>query len=437
MPSNETTIDLSDLLEVTNDWFVPLYRDETYILVLMGGQGSGKSWSVAQKIIFRCVTEDPFHAAIIRKVDRTHRSTTFTQLKEAARQMGVYKMFRFKVSPMEIEYIPNGNKIEFFGMFSDEDREKLKGVVKLTCMWFEEATELTRDDFIIASNRMRGPTDFYKQIILTFNPVSVRNWLKKMFWDDADKMPKGRVKVVTTTYLDNRFKDDMDIAQLEYMKATDPELFAIYGLAEWGVLTGLIYAPPTIIDELPEKFDEQIYSIDWGFNHPTAVTEHRLYDGESYDHELIYETGMTTRDTIARLTVLRVNVRRPFYCDSAEPDRIAEMRACGFNAIGAVKGPGSVKAGIDYCKTVKTYLTAESMNIREEYESYKWRVDRDGDPTDEPVKFKDHAMDGKRYGLWTHMGKRNEQNDEGKIVVHIPETDFGFGDELGDLDGGF
>ena len=88
------------------------------------------------------------------------------------------------------------------------------------------------------------------------------------------------------------------------------------------------------------------------------------------------------------------------YADSAEPARIEEIGGAGFDVHPADK---SVKDGILYCKRLKFYTTAESVHLNEEKRTYKWKSDRNGNILDEPVKFKDHLMDAKRYALYTHQ----------------------------------
>jgi phage terminase large subunit len=45
----------------------------------------------------------------------------------------------------------------------------------------------------------------------------------------------------------------------------------------------------------------------------------------------------------------------------------------------------------------------ENVATNREFSSYKWRVDRVGNVTDEPVKFADHAPCAARYAVYTHL----------------------------------
>ena len=70
----------------------------------------------------------------------------------------------------------------------------------------------------------------------------------------------------------------------------------------------------------------------------------------------------------------------------------------------------SVKDGIDFCKRKIFHTRAENVNLNKERQSYKWKEDKNGNILDEPVKFNNHAMDGKRYGVYTHCKGQGELN---------------------------
>ena len=93
-----------------------------------------------------------------------------------------------KSTPSSIK-CKNGNEIIFRGCYNDKEREKLKSITvaqgKLRDVWIEEATELTKEDFNIIDDRLRGilPDGLFYQIKLTFNPISVTRWIKRAFFD--------------------------------------------------------------------------------------------------------------------------------------------------------------------------------------------------------------------------------------------------------------
>lgn len=211
--------------------FLPLLFDEHKHLILKGGGGSGKSIFAGQKLIERCVSEPGHRFLVTRKVATTLRQSCFHQLATQARDM----------YPEAVEFIPkgqsgdmyirfrNGSEILFAGL---DDVEKLKSIHNITGIWIEEASEISEDDFDQLDIRLRGETEYYKQIIVTFNPISINHWLKKRFFDREDT----RVKTHESTYRDNPFLPEEDRITLESYKETNPYYYTVYCLGMWGVI---------------------------------------------------------------------------------------------------------------------------------------------------------------------------------------------------------
>ena len=132
-----------------------------------------------------------------------------------------------------------------------DDTEKLKSITfpkgELTDIWIEEASEVQEEDFNQLDVRLRGKGT-HKQIVLTFNPVSVLHWLKLRFFDRRDP----RAVVLKSTYKDNNFLDEDYKATLEGYKETDPYYYSVYCLGEWGVLGQTIFDAQKVSQRLQE-----------------------------------------------------------------------------------------------------------------------------------------------------------------------------------------
>lgn len=229
-------IDLTELPNLTNDKFYPLYTNKDRYLVLMGGGGSGKSVFTAQKIIVRMLTEQKHRILVLRKVAKTLRESVFMELKNAIYRWGLEKLFKIPKgtsSELHISCV-NGNEILFAGL---DDVEKLKSISGITSVWMEEASECSPEDFRQLDIRLRGKTMNYKQMMITFNPIDINHWLKKEFFDN----PKPNATTVHSTYKNNKFLDKEAIAVLEAFKETDPYFYQVYALGEWGVLGKTIF----------------------------------------------------------------------------------------------------------------------------------------------------------------------------------------------------
>ena len=232
------------LKESSNEKFLPLMFDQHRYLVLMGGAGSGKSIFAGRKVLERCATEPGHRFLVCRKVGRTIRESCFNQLVGQAAENYQKAVERIYRGDMRITF-RNGSVILFSGL---DDVEKLKSIYNITGIWIEEASELSEQDFQQLDIRLRGETRFYKQIIVSFNPVSVLHWLKKRFFDREDE----RVITSHSTYHDNRFLDQENIRVLESFRDTDEYYYAVYCLGQWGVLGKTVFDARAITERLAE-----------------------------------------------------------------------------------------------------------------------------------------------------------------------------------------
>ncbi len=383
-------IDLTALPELTNEIHYPLYRNQSRYLVLYGGAGSGKSVFAAQKILVRMLTEQPHRFLVVRKVARTLRFSVFSLFQDLIAQWSLSPLFKINKSDMTITCI-NSNQIIFAGL---DDVEKLKSIAGITGIWIEEASELEQKDFQQLDLRLRGPTKYYKQIILTFNPISALHWLKKVFFD----YKKENATAVKSTYKDNKFIDPEYVKVLEDLKNQDITYYKIYALGEWGILGNLVFTNYVIEDIPPndESYNAIYYGLDFGYNDPSALIKIGWKDSEIYVLDEIYERHLTNTELI-KLCESRIDKKHLIIADSAEPDRIKEFKKAGFRIQPCTKGKDSVKFGIDWLKRRKIHIHPSCVNTIKEIQTYKYREDKDGNVLDEPVDFNNHAMDALRY----------------------------------------
>ena len=403
---------------IVSNSFFPLFDIKDRYLVLCGGKGSGKSEFAARKIFRRCLEEGSHRILILRKIRKTCRES-------------VVKVFLIILKDNEIEYTYNKtdhvltfkghdgstNELLFDGL---DEPEKLKSIKGLTSMWIEETTEITEAEFNEVDLCLREPGPHYKQIILSFNPdETLAPWLKKRFFDHKDE----RAYVHPSTVEDN----PIDEIREEYLKILDDiqdeTKKKIYRFGFWAVQKGRIFNWDVV--SLPAiNFDETFYGGDFGYsvNPATVVKIYRKAD-EFWLEEILYEKGLTNQDIATQLLSNSLfEKKRPGYWDSAEQKSIEEISRLGINAYPALKGPDSVRAGLDFMLSKKIHIVTGSENIIREAGRYKWREDRHGYAMPEPVKFDDHAMDAVRYALYTHM------KDVGAIFKQTKKTILRYGD---------
>ena len=248
----------------TNPAFLPLFFDEHRYLVLCGGGGSGKSIFAGRKVLERVTAERGHRWLVCRKVARTLRDSCFAQLRGQLAEHYPKSGVKINTSYMRMTF-PNGSVILFAGL---DDVEKLKSIYDITGIWVEEASEITEADFNQLDIRLRGETKYYKQIILSFNPISITHWLKRRFFDTPDE----RATTHRSTYKDNRFLDEEAIRTLEAFKDTDPYYYQVYCLGEWGV-TGRTVFDGQAVSERLSRIPQPVKRGFWDYSEDMSEVE--------------------------------------------------------------------------------------------------------------------------------------------------------------------
>lgn len=252
----------------------------------MAEPGSGKSYTTAQKILTRVLTEDNHRFLIVRKVARTLRVSVFQLFKDLIINLNLSNTFKINKSDMTITNTKNNSQLLFFGL---DDIEKLKSIQGITSIWIEEVSETEQKDILELNRRLRGETKYYKQIILTFNPISHLHWLKAHFFDN----PASKAHIYKTTYLDNSFIDEEYKQELEDIKNYDEQQYRIYALGEWGVLNGNIIhhrfnKDIHISNKTIHDFKVLCIGVDFNIGGCVAVVEGEDTDGISHIVEDFY-----------------------------------------------------------------------------------------------------------------------------------------------------
>lgn len=87
--------------------------------VVKGSRASKKSKTMALWTISNIMKYSAANMLVVRKYATTLRDSVFLELKWAIKQMGVQGFWKVKENPLEMVYIPTGQKILFRGLDSD------------------------------------------------------------------------------------------------------------------------------------------------------------------------------------------------------------------------------------------------------------------------------------------------------------------------------
>ncbi len=378
------------------------YRNQTStapIVINRGGRGSSKSHSLAQLMLYKFFTEERKKILILRKSLPSLRQSVYPLMNDLAWEYGVRD--RIVEEKVHLNWYYNGSMIHFGSV---DDAAKIRSS-NWNIVWIEEATEIDYDSFQDIRFCVREPSrdGLRNQIFLSFNPIDEHHWIKTKIVDD----PTIATEEIVSNYKDNPFLPEDYVQMLLDLEKQDPSLFNIFTLGQWGRLENIIYKNWEMCDWLPDEgsVDKVCYGLDFGYNEPTALIKEYFKGKDVWEEQLLYTRHLTNSDLIVKLQGLIPKEKRRsniIWADSAEPDRIEEIKRAGFNVKAAHK---IIQTGIDSCKRLNRHVYSGSVDLLSEIRSYSWRKDKNGNVLDIPIDFANHLMDASRYAIHGVSGK--------------------------------
>lgn len=214
--------------------------------------------------------------------------------------------------------------------------------------------------------------------------------------------------LIHSTYLDNEFLPLVQIKEIESNKH-DKDWWHTYGLGLTGTLKGSIIKNWEIVHAMPETYKNRWIGIDFGYtNDPTAIIDIRLSEGELWIDELLYDTGYDNIMIAKHLESLGLSKDIQIVADSAEPKSIKEISSFGWKVEPAQKGKDSINTGLAILNRYKKNVTNTSLNIIKEYRNYRWKIDINDNPLNEPIDRSNHSIDAQRYVCLNKLMERSK-----------------------------
>lgn len=359
------------------------YNEGWPVICNEGGSRSGKTFSIVQLLIIIALSTPGIRISIVSRSLPHMKRGAYRDFVSIMKGWGIWHNPSFSISDF-IYTFPNGSYIELFGL---EDPDKAHGPGR-DILFINEANQIKKALYDQLAMRTTG------QIFLDWNPADFINWV----YTEADKATNKRI---LSTYRNNRTNiSKSQIAKIEgYKELPDDFMWKVYGLGERGASKEIIYTNWKICDRLPGKGDV-FYGLDFGFVHPMALTKVEHYEGANYAEQIVHESGLLNSGLIEKMETAGVSKTDPIYADAAEPDSIQEIYNAGYNIHKANK---DVWAGIMKVKSYPLFICNKSTKLKGEASSYKWKLDKDDNIIEEPVKANDDGLDAMRYGIHSHL----------------------------------
>lgn len=281
---------MSDVITVESNYIptVPAQRfhgSNARIIVLVGGLGSSKSFSVIKELEMTALEYPGIPMAIYRKTLPSLRDSTLHEFKETVDE----NLGQYKERDICYKFI-NKSFINFRGL---DEASKAKST-NYAVVVMEEAEEFTLDEFRKLNERVRAlnkkGAQWPLRLILVLNPVDEDHWIYKQFgdpiglkvWQDSLGAVGQKIDVIHFSTRDNLA--NLPPGYIEQITAgMSPEEISRYIDGMWGTITkgtpvyGKILHPDFHIRTMP-RFPGQVLLRGWdfGFNHP--ATSFRLLD---------------------------------------------------------------------------------------------------------------------------------------------------------------
>lgn len=414
MAMTETTIDIEGT-QVLGAILAARRAGYRYI-VLEGSTRSSKTYSVCQALVIWCDNEPGLEVDVLRKTFPALRRDAMATFEEVLDSMRLYS--KDAHNKTHHRYQIGTSRVEFG---SADQEQKLRGPER-DVLYASEANAFSRDDWRQLTRRTRDC------IVLDYNPSH-----GSQHWIDREVLNDPQAIVIKSTYEHNPHLTQAQIEDIEkdipvYEEAGgtlvrdrdlsytgdgvlvkgNPEDWSIYGLGLRAKAPALVYKHwqerrwPT--DGAGEPLTPLAYGLDFGNAAPSALVAITIepmpstHDDRLYWQEIVFASGLTTPQLIARMDAAGVPKRVPIYADH-EQDRIDQIADAGYLVTQANK---SVESGIDTVHQYALCITPGSVNLKDEINTYKRKV-VDDVVLDQVVKENDHGMDAGRYGTHSHF----------------------------------
>ena len=241
-------------IEVLPIFFDYVLETDYDVYLMVGGRNSGKTHFMGQLATMKLNNSEDYKMLVVEDVETNINEGVKTNILERISDFGFDSIFNDTKQPAKIEHRINGNLILFNGYHSKKQQKKVKSLNNITAAWYEESENITYEQFKALRMQLRGGNPEDRVLYLTMNPVNQDGFINEEFFKGKpdkvfQKFPDGRPKVfeknirveledddtaeiscmvIVTTYRDNPYLTKMQIADIEELKETKPDLYEMY-----------------------------------------------------------------------------------------------------------------------------------------------------------------------------------------------------------------
>lgn len=312
--------------------------------------------------------------------------------------------------------IHNGGTIVYGGFDKGISAKEVGGTggkssLNLTAANVDEAVEVPESLLMQLDGAVRIPHPRVEmQIGMACNPGSPTHYLARRFGLSLDHVCQDEHFAVRTNIYDNFMLDERFVRNFPKSLSGVALMRYVWGL--WVGSDGVVYKSFSRDTHVMHRDDYEprriVYGVDLGTNDPFVILHADvLPDGGVHLVSEHYERGLSDSQQVEALADAVGDSEDECMVDCARKGVIMDMRHAGINAIGSVKGAGSVMRGVGVVdarlrKVVNgvPMLTMDPSCVKTiaEFETYEYKSGLTG-LKDEPKDQDNHCMDALRYLL--------------------------------------
>ena len=414
----EATIARLDATQIGRS-FIDMYRDiidhghTEYVLA--DGRGSGKSSFAGLVDVVLLVNNPSWHVLCIREHANTLRNSVYAQIQWAIDQLGLSDKFKFTTSPLEITYIPTGQKIFFRGANDPMSIKSIKPTFgAIAILHFEEYDQLAGPETVrsIMQSAIRGTDIAY--IFKVFNtPRSMNHWANREV-----ATPKENRYLHKSSYLEMppEWLGKVFIDEAEYLKTVNPDAYENEYMGVANGTGGMVFPNVdlrAITDEEIKAYDNVYEGLDFGYAvDPLHWVRMSYHAGrrELYIFDEFRAVKMGNQELAETLKSAKgCGYSKMIIADSAEPKSIADLCNYGLTVRGAEKPAESVRYSIKWLQNLARIVIdpARCPHAAQEFASYEYPRTKDGLVMSVYPDENNHAIDAVRYAtnlIWRKAG---------------------------------
>jgi phage terminase large subunit len=373
-----------------------LFISKKRYIILYGGRGSSKSWTIAAFLIFKAL-EKRTRILCTREVQVSVKDSVYKLLKDTIERYGLEAYFKLTLNSITCA---NGSEFIFKGLWNNE--QNIKSTEGINYCWVEEAQSISKASMLTLTPTIRKTGLQLSQLIFSYNPTNNSDTIHKDYTIPTLLGKRNDCELIEINHSDNPYFPLELKSEMEYDRQNDYNMY----LHVWEGQC-VVHSDAQIFNGKFEVADfethdkvEFMFGQDFGAGpDPMSLIRGYVYDDclwidqENYGFKVDIEEYDKFNDMVPE------SRKHKIIADNARPESIRYLRNKGFFIVPAKKGANSVIEGIQRIrKFKKVIIHGRCKHTADEFRYYQYKTDkRTGEISGIPEDKNNHCIDAIRY----------------------------------------